>query len=74
MRNRAYRDLIRLLIADELDDVDCSMSTLYTREAEIVGLATMMAEEDVARAQAFVKQYLSRQTHFASGAPRVPEE
>jgi hypothetical protein len=69
-----YRRLIRLYITEELDDVDCSLSTILLRDKEIEELEESFSTELVMRAYDFAQSIADRAMFFASGAPRNGEQ
>ena len=67
-------EMVELLLADILDDVDCSPSTLSTRNRRMGELVKELGSEGCKIVGQRVREELSRTTHYASGAPYVNEE
>ena len=73
MAGEAVMSLVRVWLASELDDVDCSLSTAQDRCDRAAVLAEEVGAEGIAEAEVIFLERLKEVTHYASGIPYIQE-
>lgn len=73
-RERLIDQAVEVLVAEELDDVDSSLSTMRHRRDVIGEVLTRLVAEEIACVLNRARAILIKATHYASGAPYEYQE
>jgi hypothetical protein len=71
---KIYREYVAVALADFLDDVDCSLSTISDRSRRLEKMEEQIGAAAADRAGDYARKISSRTQYLASGAPNAMYE